>query len=64
MEKWEKYLSAIEDNWSRSGSLSHEDLPQALAWCQSNCTGEWVSFNNRIYIKESQDATFFLLKWS
>lgn len=61
---WEKYLSIIDEDWPRSRELSIEDLLLAKKWCEENCVGEWCSFANRIYLKESKDATFFMLRWS
>lgn len=63
-ELWEKYILALEEDWPRSPQLSKEDLLQAIQWCKEHCKGEWHSWNSRVYLKESQDATFFMLKWS
>ncbi len=64
MELWEKYLVTLEENWSHSQLLDEEELSEAIQWCKEHCKGEWHSWNSRVYLKESQDATFFLLKWA
>lgn len=63
-ETWEKYFLALENDWPKSRRLSANELVEARDWCKKNCTGDWYSFGDRVYVKESKDAMFILLKWS
>jgi hypothetical protein len=63
METWRKYLSAVEEDWAYT-KIPDENLLEAIEWCEKNCKGKWASFDSRIYVKESSDAVFFLLRWT